>query len=226
MNLHRYLHPFLRWGAFSLYWMMGGYRVEGARNIPRSGAALVACNHVSLADPVAMLGASPRALHYMAARELHEIPLLGSLIRFLQAFPVRRGQHDPEALSRCRSLLRAGEAVVIFPEGRCSPDGRLGPLLPGVAALALREGCPIVPAVVSGTEGMLPLGARRLHCYPKLMRFGPPLELGRLARGIPVRQQVDSAMHSLRQALLELGATPAEADLPHQGSGQRCQTRS
>ncbi len=226
MNLYRRLHPLFRWGAFALYRAMGGFRVVGAGHIPRSGAALVACNHVSLADPVAMLGASPRALHYMAAQELHDIPVLGSLIRFLQAFPVRRGQNDREAMSRCRALLRAGEAVVIFPEGRCSPDGSLGPLQPGVAALALREGCPIVPAVVSGTQGMLPLGARRLYRHPKVMRFGPPLFLGGLVQGVPVRRQVDEALLGLRQALLDLGATPAAGDPAYQGSGQRCQTRS
>jgi len=226
MSLFRITHPIFRWGAFALYRFMGGYRVEGSGNIPRSGAALVACNHVSLADPVAMLGASPRPLHYMAAQELHDIPLLGSVIRFLQAFPVRRGQNDREAWSRCRSLLRAGEAVVIFPEGRCSPDGRLGPLQPGVAALALREGCPVIPAVVSGTEGMLPLGARRLVCYPKVMRFGPALELGSLAPGVPVRRQVDQALLGLRQALLDLGAIPGQDDPSYQGNGQRCQTRS
>ena len=206
MSLYPALHPLFRFGALAFYKALGGFEVEGTEFLPRSGAALVACNHLSLADPVAMLGASPRALHYMAARELHEIPLLGRLIRFLQAFPVSRGQPDAEALARCRALLRAGEAVVIYPEGRCSQDGRLGPLFPGVAALALRERVPVVPAVVTGTDKMLPVGARRLYCHPKKLRFGPALPPARLEAGVPMREQVDRALNRLRQALLDLGA--------------------
>ncbi len=219
MSLYACLHPLIRGAAYAFYRGLGGYQVRGAENIPRQGAALVACNHISLADPVAMLGASPRALYYMAAQELHELPVLGATIRFLQAFPVRRGQQDPEALARCRALLRQGQAVVIFPEGRCSADGRLGPLFPGVAALALREGCPVVPAVVQGTDRMLPLGARRLRPHPKTMSFGPPLDPGRLQARVPVRQQVDRVLARLRQAFLDLGAISSDSAGGSPGQG-------
>jgi len=226
MSLYACLHPLIRSAAYAFYRALGGYRVCGAEHIPRRGPALVACNHISLADPVAMLGASPRALHYMAAQELHDLPLLGPTIRFLQAFPVRRGQQDPEAVARCRALLRDGQAVVIFPEGRCSPDGRLGPLFPGVATLALREGCPVVPAVVHGTDRFLPLGARMVRRHPKTMSFGAPLDLGRLQAGVPVRQQVDQVLLRLQQALLDLGAVARDPEGAYQGSGRRFQTRS
>lgn len=209
MNLYVPLwHPLIRLATLGFYKLLGGYRIEGLEHLPRQGAALVACNHLSLADPLAVLASSPRALHYMAARELHEIPVLGTLIRFLQAFPVTRGRSDPEALARCRSLLRAGEVVVIFPEGRCSRDGRLGRLYPGVATLALREGVPVVPAVLSGTDRMLPLGAWVPRCSSKRMRFGPPLDL---AREIPAGpQRVEQALARVRQAMLDLGALPGE----------------
>lgn len=207
MNLYRSLWlPIIRRLTFGLYWVFGGYRVEGTRHIPRSGAALIAANHISVADPLAMLSASPRDLHYMAARELHESPILGPAIRFLQAYPVSRGQIDSQAMAHTRKLLQQGEAVVIFPEGGCSPDGFLQPLYPGIAALALREGCPIVPAVIRGTNGMLPIGAKFLRFHPKSVRFGPPLHLGRLKAGVPVKAQVDEALARIRQALLDLGA--------------------
>lgn len=226
MSLYACLHPLIRTAAYALYHVVGGYQVCGTEHIPRHGPALVACNHISLADPVAMLGASPRALHYMAAQELHDLPILGPTIRFLQAFPVRRGQQDPEAVARCRALLREGQAVVIFPEGRCSPDGRLGPLFPGVATLALRERCPVVPAVVQGTDRFLPLGARMLRPRPKTLRFGAPLDLGRLQAGVPVRQQVDQVLSRLQQAMLDLGAASRDPEVAYQGSGRRFQTRS
>lgn len=211
MNLYRALWlPLIRRFTFGVYWLFGGYRVEGTRHIPRSGPALVAANHLSVADPLAILSASPRDLHYMAARELHEAWPLGPIIRFLQAFPVSRGQIDHQAMAHTRRLLQQGEAVVIYPEGGCSPDGFLQPLYPGVAALALREGVPIVPAVIRGTDGMLPLGAQFLRFHPKSVRFGPPLHLGRLKPGIPVKVQVDEALERLRRALLDLGAVERE----------------
>lgn len=204
--------PLARRIMFGLYWLLGGYRVEGQENVPRRGPLLIACNHVSLADPFAVLAACPRDTWSLAARELYEAPWLGPLIRFLGAIPVRRGEMDIEGLARVRRLLRQGEAVIVYPEGRLSKDGRLLPLFPGVAVLALREGCPVVPAVLWGTQGMLPYGSRWLRPHFKRIRFGPPLRFPPLRRGIPVRQQVDEALVRLRQALLELGAPPGEGD--------------
>lgn len=207
MNLYRSLWcPLIRRVTFAVYWLFGGYRVEGAHHIPRTGPALIASNHISVADPLAMLSASPRDLHYMAARELHQSWLLGPIIRFLQSYPVSRGQIDSQAMAHTRRLLQQGEAVVIFPEGGCSPDGLLQTLYPGIAALALREGCPVVPAVIHGTNGMLPIGGRMLRFHPKRVRFGPPLHLGRLRPGVPVKGQVEEALERIRQALLDLGA--------------------
>jgi len=211
MSLYlRLWHPLIRRAALGFYRLMGGYRVEGTEHVPRTGPLLVACNHLIVADPLALYAACPRSLHYMAARELHEIRFLGPTIRFLKAFPVSRGQSDPEAVAITRNLLRSGEAVAMFPEGGCSPDGRLGPLFPGIATLALREGCPIVPAVLAGTDRMLPIGARMPRFNPKSMRFGPPLSLGPLQSGVPVRDQVQEGLARIRQAMLDLGAVSRE----------------
>lgn len=223
-SLYPLLHPLIRRLAFALYWCFGGYRVEGVEHLPRRGPALVVCNHISVSDPVAMLGASPRRLWYMAARELHSSPVLGPLIRFLQAFPVTRGSYDAEALAFTRRLLRRGEAVVVFPEGGCSPDGTLQPLYPGVAALALRENCPLVPARMEGTDGFLPIGGRVLRFHPKRVAFGPPFRVGPLAPGVPVRRQVDRALERIRRALLDLGVP--EGPRTYQGRGTEVQTRS
>ncbi len=111
----------------------------------------MASNHLSLADPPIIGAASPRVLHYMAKRELFDIPLLRRLIVALNAFPVRRG-YGREALKRALEMLRSGEAVLLFPEGTRSKDGRLGPPKPGVGMLAVKSRVPVVPVALSGTK--------------------------------------------------------------------------
>src|SRR5437773_11396954 len=74
--------------------MFGGIRVEGLGYVPRQGALLVAPNHQSDGDPIVVGVALPRPAYFMAKSELFEIRVLGPAIRFLHAFPVRRGKPD------------------------------------------------------------------------------------------------------------------------------------
>ncbi|MCE7872692.1 1-acyl-sn-glycerol-3-phosphate acyltransferase [bacterium CPR1] len=196
--------PLIRFGVGLLYRGFGGYRIQGVENLPRSGRVLVACNHLSLADPLAMLVASPRPLFYMAAEELHQMAWVGPTIRFLQSFPVRRGEWDQNAIAHARALLRNEQGLVVYPEGRISPDGELLPLYPGVAMLALRERCPVVPARMRGTDGFLPLGSKLIRFHPKSVRFGPALDFGAPRPGESIKTQVQAATERLREAMLGL----------------------
>lgn len=144
-------------------------RVVGADNVPRTGPLIVACNHLSYLDPPLMGCLCPRRISYMAKKELFEMPLLGTMIRALGAYPVDRHGSAMAAIRRSLSVLEAGGAVGIFPEGTRNRDGTVAPQT-GVALLASLAKAPVVPACVKGTD-------RALHLARVDVAFGSPLLL-------------------------------------------------
>lgn len=181
-------------------------RVSGQENVPRRGGVILASNHISDCDPPFILNASPRALWFMAKRELFEMTVLGldfgPIIRFCQAFPVDPGGADRAALRRAEALLEADQAVVIFPEGRCSPDGEFHEITSGTVMLALRAQTPIVPVGLWGTQSVMPYA--QLVPRPTLSRvrvhFGAPLDFKALS-GLPRREQREAATQQLETAM-------------------------
>ncbi len=181
-------------------------RVSGIENVPRRGGVILASNHISDSDPPFILNASPRALWFMAKRELFDMTVLGldfgPIIRFCQAFPVDPGGADRAALRRAESLLEADQAVVIFPEGRCSKDGELQEITSGTVMLALRAAAPIVPVGLWGTHHVMPYA--QTVPRPSLSRvrvhFGAPLDFNTL-RDLPKREQREAATQQLENAM-------------------------
>ncbi len=137
-----------------------GFRVEGLEHVPASGPVLVVCNHLHNADPVLISAAFPRPLHFMAKRELFQVPVVGWLIRRVGAFPVDRGKADRAALRRAEAALQQGIAVGMFPEGTRSVSRSLQRALPGAALVALRTRVPILPLVITGSERLPGNGAK------------------------------------------------------------------
>ena len=111
----------------------------------------MASNHCSYADPVFIGVSTRRILHFLAKQEAFGWFFIGLLIRSLNAFPIKRGLVDLKALSDVEETLREEEAVLLFPEGTRSKDGRLGKARPGVGLLGARTGVPVIPLYVSGT---------------------------------------------------------------------------
>ena len=191
-----------------------GLRVSGAEHIPPSGPALIVSNHQSILDPPVIGGAARRQIYFLAKAELFRIPLFGWLIRALHARPVRREGPDPRALRTAALLLEEGKALLVFPEGTRSLDGRLGEGKPGVGMLAVTSGAPVVPAYVSGTLEALPKGATWPRRSQVSVSFGPalhfkaPIGTGRKER---YREATEEMMRGIAQ-LKEQSATTRSAD--------------
>lgn len=123
-------------------------RIEGSLQIPEKGAVVLAANHRSLWDPVFVVMASHRPVHFMAKDELFRVPILGFLLPYLKAFPVRRGANDRDAIRRALSVLNQGNVLGIFVEGTRSKNNEVMPLKRGAAMLASRSEASIVPVAI------------------------------------------------------------------------------
>ncbi len=135
----------------ALFRVLFTYDCLGEEGIP-PGSAVIAANHPSYLDPLLLSLQVKRPIRFMAWDALFRLPLLGGLVRLFGAFPVdlRRGGGQA-AYDTARELLRAGELVGIFPEGRRSRTGWMEPeLRAGAARLSLETGAPLVPATIRG----------------------------------------------------------------------------
>jgi 1-acyl-sn-glycerol-3-phosphate acyltransferase len=140
------------------------FRITGREHIPKDGPCVIAPNHKSFYDSFFVGLATPREVRFMAKKELFE-GKSARLLSALGAFPVRRGEADPEALETARMILRDGGVLALFPEGtrHRDPDELRAPRR-GAGRLAIEAGAPIVPCAISGSEklfvGFLPRPVR------------------------------------------------------------------
>ena len=127
------------------------FRSIGAENVPAHGPVIVACNHVSYLDPVALGVGMPRMLTYLAKKQLFSIPVLGWAIRGCGAYPLDRVAGGVAAVRAALRVLKDGRCVGIFPEGTRNVSGSAAEKS-GAAFLAMLSGAPVVPAAVVGTK--------------------------------------------------------------------------
>lgn len=155
------------WVARDLCWVFfrifSRLEVTGRENIPKEGGVVLASNHASFADPPLVSVASPRMIYFFAKAELFQVPVLGWFIHNVNAFPVKREEHDVGAFRKAYQLLRSGQAVVLFPEGTRSKTGELGQAKPGAGMLAAKAGVPIVPIYIHNSGNFSQLGKLRME---------------------------------------------------------------
>lgn len=125
-------------------------RVEGVHNIPRTGPVLLVANHQSFLDPVAIGLAAPRRLSYLARKSLFTNRYFGGLLRAVNCVPIDQEGVGKEGMQAILGRLKAGRAVLVFPEGERCGDGALHPLRPGISLLIKRAQAPIVAVGIAG----------------------------------------------------------------------------
>jgi 1-acyl-sn-glycerol-3-phosphate acyltransferase len=195
---------FLAWfGGYALYRTLFRMRVHGVENVPRSGGVVLASLHRSNFDTF-LVGVPPRwrKLRPMAKIELYRNPVLGRVLEYCGAFPVRRGEGDREALRVALTILRQGGTVAMYPEGTRNRDGSAR-IHTGAARIALQTGAALVPVALSGTDQVRWWPPR----FPRFeVAYGPPIALDDL-RELDVRSAAAEATTRWEQAVAELQAT-------------------
>jgi 1-acyl-sn-glycerol-3-phosphate acyltransferase len=199
--------------------------VEGRQHLPDDGPCIIVANHLSFLDAVlvfALVGGD--RLTAWAAEKWERNLFFGTFLRLGNAFFIRRGEVDRQALDRAADWLRAGKIFGMAPEGTRSRDGGLGRAKPGVAYLASLVDCPIVPIAHWGTEATMSawMHLRRPHIE---VRVGPPFHLPPLDpgdRGASLRRNADEVMCHLAALMPSdrRGAYAEEARLRELASGE------
>ena len=160
--------------------LLGTVTVSGRERLPAHGGALLAANHVSAVDPVVLLVVghrSGRKVRFLGVQELHDQPVLGWFVRAGRHIPVVQGAASRAPLLAAEQALRAGELVLVYPEGTIPRDGARATAKGGIGLLALRAGVPVVPLRSRGLE---PSALRRWRPWQRLqvgVVVGLPVDL-------------------------------------------------
>ncbi|KID28009.1 1-acyl-sn-glycerol-3-phosphate acyltransferase [Prauserella sp. Am3] len=197
------LGPLLR-----LFWPT---KVTGLENIPASGGAIIASNHLAVADSFFMPLYVPRRVTFPAKREYFTSPGLKGLLKkwFFTAsgqFPIDRSGASAAqaALDTGARLLAEGRLLGIYPEGTRSPDGRLYKGKTGVARIALEAQVPVIPVAMIGTDKVNPIGSKMWWPRRLEIRFGAPLDFSRYEGLAGDRFVERSITDEIMYALMEL----------------------
>jgi len=147
---------FLYWIGWSLSFAISRLvfrmKVYRRNNIPPEGSYILACNHISLADPPLVGSSLYRRIHYMAKEELFRNRLFGWLMANLNAHPLKRDKIDRTAYKTAYDVLERREPLLIFPEGTRSISGELRSARPGIGMIARSSLTPVIPVYINGSN--------------------------------------------------------------------------
>ena len=159
MLVPEYLLRFVAWVSSRFVYR---FKVQGDEYLPSSGAAILACNHVSFVDAVLLMAASPRPIYFVMDHRIFRVPVLGWLFRLAKAIPIAPYKEDPAtyeaAFERAAQVLRDGDLLAIFPEGGITKDGQLQEFKGGIMKIierAREEGveAPVIPMALTNLWG-------------------------------------------------------------------------
>jgi 1-acyl-sn-glycerol-3-phosphate acyltransferase len=159
--------------GLSRLFFVGG--VIGKENIPKTGPFVLAPIHRSYIDWFIAARVTRRRLRFLVKGEVWKFKPAGVLLEMLGAFPVQRGAADRDALKRALEVLKAGEPLVVFPEGTRGSGATIENIREGAAYLALRAGVPVVPVGMAGVERAMPRGSSWIRPAHVVVVVGKPI---------------------------------------------------
>ena len=149
-----FLMRFLVWLLVHTVYRM---RTRGMENLPEEGAAVLVSNHVSFVDALVIAAACRRPIRFVMDHNYFHLPVLNFFCRTVRAIPIASRKEDPkvveQAFDAVAHALEEGSLVCIFPEGRLTPNGDLGPFRPGIERVVARTPVPVVPMALRGLWG-------------------------------------------------------------------------
>jgi len=149
-----FLMRFLVWLLVHTIYRM---RTRGMENLPEEGAAVLVSNHVSFVDALVIAAACRRPIRFVMDHNYFHLPVLNFFCRTMGAIPIASRREDPkiveQAFDAVARALEEGSLVCVFPEGRLTSNGDLGPFRPGIERVVARTPAPVVPMALRGLWG-------------------------------------------------------------------------
>jgi len=143
------------------------WRVFNPERVPTTGGVIIASNHASFLDPPLVGAGLPRDINYLARESLFRYPGIGALLRSWNSVPVDRDGGGASGLREILSRLYAGGAIILFPEGTRTKDGKLQPARSGIGLTVIKSDVPVIPVRTFGT----------FECYNRKWKFHMPISL-------------------------------------------------
>ncbi len=196
-----------------LYRSLTPVRVFGAENLPTSGGAIVAANHISFFDTVVLMLSVPRKTFFVGKAEYMDAWTTRRLFPALGLIPIERtaAKQAMNALGVAADALAKGHVLGIYPEGTRSRDGLLHKGHTGAAQLALMTGAKIVPVGLIGTDKIQPIGTRVPRPFRRAeIHFGVPLDPA--SYGGTARRRRQQLTNDLMESVRMLSRQPTSDD--------------
>lgn len=195
----------MRFLAWLLIQTVHRVKVVDGERIPKEGAAVLVCNHVSYVDAVVIMAASPRPIRFVMDHRIFKTPLLGWIFRTAKAIPIAPAKEDPFLMEKAfvdiAQALHEGELVCIFPEGKLTRTGQISEFKGGISKIVERSRVPVIPLALRGLWGHL-LSKRNGHLFERAFKGGLRSHLA-LAVGLPVAPEL-ATPELLQQKVQEL----------------------
>ncbi|HEX4645207.1 MAG TPA: lysophospholipid acyltransferase family protein [Verrucomicrobiae bacterium] len=172
---------FIGWSFYrTLFALYFRWRVYNPEWVPLTGPVILAANHASFLDPPLVGSGLKRDINYLARKSLFRYPVLGAILRTVNAVPVDRDGGGAAGLKAIMDRLHNGGAIILFPEGTRTRDGKLQPARSGIGLTVIKSEAPVVPVRVFGTYEAW---GRRVK-FPKphrvVVKYGRPMGFEKL----------------------------------------------
>lgn len=172
---------FAGWVGFrALYRFYFGWRVYHAERVPLSGPVILASNHMSFLDPPLVGAGIRRGINYLARENLFRFPILGWILHRWQTVPVDRDGGGAKGLKAILDRLLDGGAIILFPEGTRSRDGKLQPARSGIGLTVIKSQAPVIPVRVFGTFEAFGRHMRFPRPRRVAVKYGAPMNFAQL----------------------------------------------
>jgi 1-acyl-sn-glycerol-3-phosphate acyltransferase len=212
---------------------------RGAEKLPKSGPAIVVCNHLSYLDPLTfthVLYNNGRAPRYLGKESVFRVPVIGWVIKAAGQIPVNRESKDAiQGYEHAIAVLKAGHLLGVYPEGTLTRDENLWPMRgkTGVARLALQTGVPVIPCASWGPEKVIPPYGKKIKLFPRTkvsVIMGDPVDLSPWQDKADDPQAVEAATEAIMDEITKLLEVirgekapavrfdPKKSDLPRTGN--------
>ena len=172
---------FAGWFGFrTLYKFYFRWRVYNPERVPLKGPVILASNHASFLDPPLVGAGVRRQINYLARENLFRFPVVGWVLHRWQVVPVDREGGGAKGLKAILDRLLDGGAIILFPEGTRTRDGKLQPARSGIGLTVIKSAAPVIPVRVFGTYEAFGRHLRFPQPYRIAVKYGYPMNFAQL----------------------------------------------